>query len=223
MTSSTPTRSRWAGRSQGGDLPMTEPTTDDVTASSRRLPSDVARDRGLRAADRRPGRELPARAARDRPRGRRRPGHLAAAARDQPGAARRRPARRAARLRARERVPARRRPRRRPRRACGCGWPSCSSSVDTYSFVFDPYVARGRREPALRRPDQHRHRPRERPAPLPRRRHRRGAVVVAVLLRLLLGQPAPAPCSTRCCRWSSHDRLDADVRPASAEQVAAAE
>ena len=65
-----------------------------------------------------------------------------------------------------------------------------------------PLRPRGGREPALRRPDQHRHRPRERPAPLPRsatstRRCGGGSSPTSPP-----GATWPAPRSTRCCRWS---------------------
>ena len=197
--------------------------------TDRRRRTDADRGRAAQrledfaAADRRPGRELPARAAGDR----RARATAARASRcccsrsarscsPAPGSAPSvdfTPARR---------VPARRRPRPRPRRACGCGWPSCSTSVDTYSYVFDPYDPRDGRQPAVRRPDQHRHRPRERPAPLPRRQRRRGAVVVAVLLRLLLGQPRPAPCS-RAAVGRRPRPARRGVRRASSDQVAAAD
>ena len=101
----------------------------------------------------------------------------------------------------RDRVPARRRARGRPRRAAAAAGRDARQRRHL-QLRLRPLRPRGGREPALRRPDQHRQRPRERPAPLPRRRRRRGAVVVAVLLRLLLGQPRRARRSTRCCRWS---------------------
>ena len=193
---------------------MTGQTTDGPATRPR--PEDV------RAADRRPGRELPGRAAGDRPRERRRPGDLAAAARGQPGAARRRPARRPARLHAASRSTS---PTSAPTPTstrCGSGWPGLLDSVDTYSLQLRPLRARDGREPALRRPDQHRQRPRQRPAPLPRRRRR---------TRRCGGGSSPtspswgnsASAALRALQSVvAHDRLDAEF-DGREEQVAAAE
>ena len=137
-------------------------------------------------------------------------GDLAAAARGQPGAARRRPARRAASTssRASEYQP-------------DVGpdpdldelrlrLAECSASVDTYSFVFDPYVPEVVREPALRRPQLSiatdlenglRH---YRSATSPRRC---GGGSSPTSHR---GATWPAPRSTRCWSVVAHDRLDAD-------------
>ena len=71
-------------------------------------------------------------------------------------------------------------------------------SVDTYSFVFDPYapeVVDSQLSDDLTSIATDLE---QRAAPLHRRRRRRGAVVVAVLLCLLVGQPRRAPCSTPC-------------------------
>ena len=98
------------------------------------------RDGGVRPADRRPDRELPDRAARDRPRGRRRPRHLAAAARDQPGARSPAPGSAPSRTSRRSRSTS---PTSAPRPTstrCGCALADLLGGLDTYAFVFDPYV-----------------------------------------------------------------------------------
>ena len=149
------------------------------------------------------------------------PGGVAAAARGQPGAARRRPARRPARLRSRARSTS-------PTSAPS---PTSTSmrlrlaelldSVDTYSYVFDPYVPEVVASQLSDDLTSDRHRPRQRPAPLPGRRRRRGAVVVAVLLRPNWGNLASAALSA-LLSVVAHDRLDADFED-EAEEIEAAD
>ena len=131
---------------------------------------------------------------------RRGPRHLAAAARDQPDLADRRPARRPPRLRAPRRVPARRRARDRPRPDAAAAGHDARQPRHL-QLRLRPLRARDGREPALRRPHQHRHRPRDRPAPLPRAatsRRRCGGGSSPTSPR---GATWPAPPSTRCSRW----------------------
>ena len=114
---------------------MTEDADDRLEAVDARQ-----RPRTSRPADRRPGRELPARAAGDRPRGRRRRGRSrcccsrsARCCSPAPGWA---PSRTSRRARSTSPTSA-------PRptsTSCGCGSAELLDGVDTYSFVFDPYV-----------------------------------------------------------------------------------